>query len=191
MRPRQLRRQSGGPRAYKKIVNPMSTMNFELTENRKRDNTRPRTKVLLVMDRQRRGPLLDALESCNVDLLVAHDQNEARRILKNRPPVHVLLTETTLRYEDWVETCETLGLLTEHVQIVSCCHRGALCRQWIAALELGAYDVLVEPYVPEEIQRVLEGAAARSYMRSLAARQRATHTLWLSEEETLTFEHAY
>jgi PleD family two-component response regulator len=168
----------------------MSTTNFEPAENRKRDNMRPRTKVLLVMDRQRRGPLLDALESCNVDLLVAHDQEEARRILKNRPLVHILLTETTLRYEDWVKTCEILSLLPEHAQIVSCCHRGAHSRQWIAALELGAYDVLVEPYVPEEIQRVLGGAAARSYMRSLATRRRATHTLWLSEKEMLTLEHA-
>jgi DNA-binding response OmpR family regulator len=142
------------------------------------------------MDRQRRGTLLDVLQACGVDLLVAHDQDEARRILKNRPPVHVLLTETTLRYEDWVETCEILGLLPEHVQIVSCCHRGAHSRQWIAALELGAYDVLVEPYVPEEVQRILEGAAARSYMRSLNARQRATHTLWLSEGQRPQFEHA-
>jgi len=44
---------------------------------------------------------------------------------------------------------------------------------WIDALEQGAYDVLVEPYQREEIWRIVEAAAARSYMRSLP-RARAT-----------------
>ncbi len=158
----------------------MSSTNRDLAENKQRNNW-SRTKVLLVMDRQRRGPLLDVLQTCSIDLLVAHDRNEARRMLKNGPHVHILITETTLRYEDWVGVCEMLALLPEHVQIISCCPQGAQSRQWIAALELGAYDVLVEPYVQEEVQRVLEGAAARSYMRSLTARQRTMHTLWLPE----------
>ena len=165
-------------------------MNCELTENRKPDNTSSRPKVLLVMDRQRRGPLLNVLHSCSINLLVANDQLEARRLLKNRPPVQVLITETTLRLEDWVETCEILNLLPEHAQIVSCCHRSLYSRHWIAALELGAYDVLIEPYEQEEVQRVLEGAAARSDMRSVAARQRAMHTLWLSEASTPAFQEA-
>ena len=168
----------------------MSTMNCELTETRKRDDSPSRPKVLLVTDRQRRAPLHDLLRECSIDLLVVHDQIEARRILKNRPPVQVLVTETSLRLEDWVGTFEILNLLPEHAQIVSYCQQGAESRQWIAALELGAYDILVEPYEREEVQRVLEGAAARSYARSLAARRRAMHTLWLSEDSNAALEEA-
>jgi CheY-like chemotaxis protein len=158
------------------------------TENRKRKDMRTKARVLLVMERQRRGPLLDVLESCHIDLLVAHDRTEALEMLENQPQVHILITDTTLRYEDWIETCEILARLPAHVQIVVCCHRGEHSRQWIAALELGAYDVLVEPYEFEDVQRILEGAAARSHVRWLASRQRAPHTLWLSGTESADFQ---
>jgi DNA-binding NtrC family response regulator len=39
---------------------------------------------------------------------------------------------------------------------------------WIDVLEQGAYDVLVEPYEREEVRRIVETAADKSYMRSLA-----------------------
>ena len=146
--------------------------------------------MLLVLDQQRRGPLLDVLRACSVELLVALGPLEAQSILKNRPAVQVLITETTLRLEDWIETCKILKLLPEHVQIVTCCRLGAQSRHWIAALELGAYDVLVEPYEQESVQRVLDSAAARSYMSSLAARRRTMHNLWLSEDGTAAFQEA-
>jgi DNA-binding NtrC family response regulator len=151
-------------------------------ENKKCNGMRPNVKVMLLMNRERRGPLLEALGSCPIDLLLASDWQEARRIVANRPQVDVLLTDTTMRDEDWLGTYEIIAKLSVHVQVVICCRWGDH-RQWIAALELGAYDVLTEPYEPHEIQRTLEGAAARSRTRWLAARQPSPHTLWLSSEE--------
>jgi FixJ family two-component response regulator len=37
---------------------------------------------------------------------------------------------------------------------------------WLDVLEQGGYDVLVQPYQREEIKRIVEAAAARSYFRS-------------------------
>ena len=71
-----------------------------------------------------------------------------------------------------------------HAQTIICCQRGCPSRQWIAALGLRAYDVLVEPYNSEEVQRVLERTAARIHKRSLRRDQRAHHTLWLSPGES-------
>jgi DNA-binding NtrC family response regulator len=38
---------------------------------------------------------------------------------------------------------------------------------WIDVLEQGAYDVLVEPYECEEVRRIVETAADKSYICSL------------------------
>jgi len=53
-----------------------------------------------------------------------------------------------------------------NVEVVVCSRLGDH-RLWIDALEQGAYDLVAEPYQREEIQRIVEAAAARSYMRSL------------------------
>ena len=165
----------------------MATMFSELTENPLRRDTPSRVKALLVMERQRREPLLEVLECCRADLLLAHDIAEAKRILQNRPPVQVLLTALAPPSKDWAETKEILALLPEHVQIVVCCARGDVSKQWIAALDFGAYDALIEPYDRDEVQQVLEGAANRSHMRYLASRHRPLHPLWMPEEETTRF----
>jgi FixJ family two-component response regulator len=39
---------------------------------------------------------------------------------------------------------------------------------WLDVLDQGGYDVLVEPYQREEVQRIVEAAATSSYMRSHA-----------------------
>jgi len=39
---------------------------------------------------------------------------------------------------------------------------------WLDVLEEGGYDVLVEPFEHEEVRRIVEAAAARSYMCSPA-----------------------
>jgi DNA-binding NtrC family response regulator len=152
------------------------------TENGKCPDTLPKVRVMLVMSPERRGPLLESLDSCAIDLVLAADWKEARRIVASRPQVDVLLTNTTMRDEDWIGTYEVIARLPVHLQVVMCCGWGDH-RQWLAALELGAYDVLTEPYEPHEIQRTLDRAAARSRMRWLAAPQPSPHTLWLSSED--------
>ena len=138
--------------------------------------------MLLIMQRERRRPLLDVLEASGIDLLLAHDLTQARSILENRQDMHVLLTDTALRDEDWIEMYEVVARLPPHVQTIVCCHRTDH-RQWVAAAELGAYDVLVEPYELDEVRRTLEAAASCSQVRSLSSGPRSPHTLWISGSE--------
>ena len=126
------------------------------------------TKItaLLIMGRERRLPLLEALESCEIDVLAVCDFNEARRLLETQPQVQVVLTDTTLPDGDWRSALEMVAEVHANVEVVVCSRLGG-SRLWIDALEVGAYDLLVEPYPREEMRRTVESAAARSYTRSV------------------------
>jgi len=57
--------------------------------------------AMLIMARERRLPLLAALESCGIDVLPVCDCNEGRRMLEIQPQVQVVLTDAALPDGDW------------------------------------------------------------------------------------------
>ena len=61
------------------------------------------TKVtaMLIMARERRLPLLAALESCGIDVLPVCGCNEGRRMLEIQPQVRVVLTGAVLPDGNW------------------------------------------------------------------------------------------
>jgi len=122
---------------------------------------------MLVMARDRRLPLLDALESCGIEVLPVCDCNEARRMFETQPPVQVVVTDTTLPDGDWRRVIEIVAQGCSNLEVVVSLRLGDL-PLWLDVLEQGGYDVLVEPYQREEIQRIVEAAAASSYVRSHA-----------------------
>jgi hypothetical protein len=54
-----------------------------------------KTKVtaMVIMAQERRLPLLEALESCGIDLLLVCNCNEGRRMLEIQPQVQVVLAD--------------------------------------------------------------------------------------------------
>ena len=126
------------------------------------------TKItaMLIMARERRLPLLEALDCCGIDVLAVCDCNEARRMLEIQPPVQVVLTDAALPDGDWRAVLQIVAQACANIEVVVCSLLGDH-KLWIEVLEQGAYDVLVEPYQHEEIRRIIEAATARSYMRSL------------------------
>ena len=54
---------------------------------------------MLLMARERRLPLLAALESCGIDVLPVGDCSEARRMLEIKPQLQVALTDAALPME--------------------------------------------------------------------------------------------
>lgn len=125
-----------------------------------------RITVLLVMTRERRAALLEQLEACGTNVLAACDCNEASQILKAKPPVQVVISDASLPGANWRDVLELVAASNTHAEVIVCT-RFPDTTLWIDALERGAYDLLVEPYQKEEVQRILEAAADRSYIRSL------------------------
>lgn len=122
---------------------------------------------MLVIARARHLPLLDALESCGVEVLPVCDCNETRRMLETQPPVQVVVTDTTLPDGDWRRVLEMVAQGRTNAEVIVRSRLGDP-KLWLDVPEQGGYDVLVEPYQHEEVQRIVEAAAASSYMRSHA-----------------------
>jgi two-component system nitrogen regulation response regulator GlnG len=128
---------------------------------------RGKIRAMLVMDRERRLPLLNALEPCGIEVLPVSDCNEARRMLETEPPVQVVVTDTVLPDGDWRRVLEIVAQRCANIEVVVSLRPGDLAL-WLDVLEQGGYDVLAEPYQREEIQRIVEAAGAKSDMRSHA-----------------------
>jgi DNA-binding NtrC family response regulator len=126
-----------------------------------------KTKItaMLIMARERRLPLLEALESCGIDVLPICDCNEARRMLEIQPQVQVVLTDAALPDGDWRGVLQIVAQAGVNIEVVVCSRLGDH-KLSMDVLEHGAYDVLVEPYECEEVRRIVETAADKSYMRS-------------------------
>ena len=124
---------------------------------------------MLVMAQERRLPLLHALESCGIEVLLVCDCNEARRMLEAQPPVQVqvVVTDAALPDGDWRKVLEIVAQGCANTEVVVSLRLGDHML-WLDVLEQGGYDVLVDPYQPAEVQRIVEAAAAKSYMRSHA-----------------------
>ena len=123
--------------------------------------------VLLIMGRERRSCLFGELETCGVEILTACDCAEGGRILDAHTSVQVVFTDTLLPDGDWRTTLETAAQSDASPEVVVCAPVGVPRRLWAEALEAGAYDVLMEPFGQGEVRRVVDAAAAKSYMRSL------------------------
>src|SRR5437764_14422471 len=128
-------------------------------------NMPSKIKAMLVMAQERRIPLLALLESCGIEVVPACDCNEARRMFETQPPVQTVVTDRALPDGDWREVLEIVAQSRAYVQVVVCSRLGDHTLL-IDVLEQGGYDVLIEPYRREEIRRVLEAAATRSYVCS-------------------------
>ena len=131
-----------------------------------------KTKItaMLIMAQERRLPLLAALESCGIDVLLVCNCNEGRRMLEIRPQVQVVLTDAALPDGDWQGVLQIVAEAGVDIEVVVCSRLGDH-KLWIDVLEQGAYDVLVEPFECEEVRRIVEAAADKSSMRSLPLAQ--------------------
>jgi len=116
---------------------------------------------MLVMAPERSLPLVEALERCGIDVLAVCDCSEARQMLESQP-MQVVLTDTALPDGDWRRVLEIVVRVYPNVEVVVCSRLGDH-NLWLDVLEQGGYDVLIEPYQHEEVKRIVETAAARSY----------------------------
>ena len=120
----------------------------------------PKLKAMLVMDRERRQPLLDALDSCGIEVVAMCDCNEAQQMLETQPG-QVVVTDTTLPDGDWRRLLDIVEQGHRKIEVVVC-SRLSDPKLWLDVLEQGGYDVLVPPFQHEEVQRIIEAAATRS-----------------------------
>ncbi len=101
-------------------------------------------KAMLVMDRERRLLLLDALESCGIEVLPVCDCKEAQRMLETQPAVQVVVTDARLHDGDWRRVFEILARGRRKIEVVVC-SRLSDYNLWLDVLEEGGYDAICAP----------------------------------------------
>jgi DNA-binding response OmpR family regulator len=98
-------------------------------------------------------------------LFEAQDRNRAIRCL-DRHPIHVVIAETDLPDWNWRTALQELRGLDKPPQLIVT-SRNADDRLWAEALNMGAYDVLSQPFERVEVARAVESARRHFEVRPM------------------------
>ena len=119
-----------------------------------------RRGVLFVSPRGEDATVLSRmLRSVSTSLHHVDDLQHARAVLQAEP-YQVILTEASLPDGNWRDVLE-LARKTEPASEVIVTDASADARFWAEALNLGAYDLIAQPFATAEVQRILSNACSR------------------------------
>jgi DNA-binding NtrC family response regulator len=120
-----------------------------------------RREVLFISpSREDATVLSQILRSVSTSVDHVADLKHARAIMQSEP-YQVILTEANLPDGTWRDVLE-LARKTEPAPDVIVTDASADARFWAEALNLGAYDLITQPFATAEVQRILENACSRS-----------------------------
>lgn len=121
-------------------------------------------QVLVVgSDVGKRTALVDVLEECGLEPVIASNLVEARNILARRT-MHVVFCEENLSDGGFREILRLVKPARPEIQVVvSSMLRGV--EEYIEAMNLGAFDFITPPYRATQIISVVNGASQRYRLR--------------------------
>jgi DNA-binding NtrC family response regulator len=118
------------------------------------------SKILVLTVPKRRNLPLEHLARHGLRFSFTGSCNEARKILDARPSEHwVVLTDTRLPDGSWRDILKHVIETGVRAEVVVCADRYNR-ELWLAALALGAFDLLGPPYRKETARRIIDAAAA-------------------------------
>ena len=126
-------------------------------------------KILLVLPPQRRSPLLKVLDGKELQIFLASDFHEAQQKISGPTSYDLLLADAELPDGSWRDLLQLLLELKSTSEMIVCSRCGDE-GLWAEVLQCGAYDLLVEPYERQEVQRIIENALDSQYMRRFSSR---------------------
>ena len=106
--------------------------------------------------------LHEIFQKAGWQLFTVRERRRAMRYLA-RNSVHVIITEKDLPDWNWKTVLGDIRLLASPPQLIVT-SRDADEQLWAEALNVGAYDVLAQPFNREEVERVI--ASARRHFES-------------------------
>jgi DNA-binding NtrC family response regulator len=118
------------------------------------------TGVLFVSpNREDATALSRMLGSLSVPIQYVADLAHAR--LKMQGGVYqVILTEANLPDGTWLDVLDVARRVSPNSEVIVT-DAAADARFWAEALNMGAYDLLAQPFAPAEVQRILSNACSR------------------------------
>ena len=117
-------------------------------------------QVLVVgSDVENRTALVDILEECGLEPVIASNLEETRNILARRP-MHVVFCEDNLIDGGFREILRLVKAATPEIQVVVS-SRLADVDEYIEAMNLGAFDFIAPPYRDADVISVIDSACDR------------------------------
>ena len=116
--------------------------------------------VLFVSPRREDATTLSSmLGSLSVPIEYVADLAQARAMIRdgNYP---VILTEANLRDGTWLDVLDLAHRVTPRSEVIVT-DATADARFWAEVLNMGAYDLIAQPFATGEVQRILSNACAR------------------------------
>ncbi len=117
------------------------------------------------------GILIEMLHPISLELEHVACLREACVSLSRRT-YGVILTEAQLQDGNWVDVLNLANDLALPSAVIVT-HRLADERLWAEVLNLGAYDLLVQPFDAGEVQRILTSASLRSLQKPVGSETKA------------------
>jgi two-component system OmpR family response regulator len=127
-----------------------------------------RSRILFVTGHLEDARLLSHMLSA-LPLVLDHAENlqQARAQLRRRE-YDVVLTEAALPDGNWLDTLHMARENPGDVEVIVTDPQ-ADARFWAEALNLGAYDLLTQPFYEPEVRRILYNACSRPWRRPILA----------------------
>jgi DNA-binding NtrC family response regulator len=113
------------------------------------------------------GILRGMLEAVSIPLDHAVDLRQASFKIR-RGRYQVILTEADLRDGNWMDVLSIVENLRAKPYVIVT-HPFADAKFWAEVLSQGAYDLLVQPFYPTEVQRIVSNACQGAMHRQSAS----------------------
>ena len=108
------------------------------------------------------------LRSLSVSIEHVADVKQARARMHSNI-YDVILSAASLSDGSWLDVLDVARRENPHAEVIVT-DRDADARFWAEALNLGAYDLIAQPFAPGEVQRILGNACSRASAQFRAVR---------------------
>ena len=127
-----------------------------------------RSRILFISGRHTDAVRLSRmLHSLPLELSHAESLQQARTML-TQSEFDVILTESTLPDGRWLDVLHLARECPQELEVIVTDPQ-ADARFWAEALNLGAYDLLAQPFYEPEVRRILYNACSRSSYQAIPA----------------------
>lgn len=133
-----------------------------------------RRKIMLVLTPCRRAALLDLLEGEDLEVLAASSLQEAQKRLRGSISYDLLLVDAELPDGSWRDLLQFILGSKRTCEVIVCSRCGDE-QLWAEVFQCGGYDLIAEPYDPQEILRIVRSALDSRHMERFF-KHRTAHT---------------
>lgn len=129
-----------------------------MTEARRDVDKNPAVRILALAPEDIQGQIRRKLSSLHVTIDFITRAAEVSHLALRRNVYHVALVPAVLPDNGWWTLWGEIALFNPRPEILVYAHT-ATFQLWSGVLEIGGYDVIVEPFTEEELQRAVTRAA--------------------------------